>query len=269
MEEKFTKVLLSISLFFWMVFSPALAYAGNPPDAGHSSLTATEVPAGGTQSTITVTLQDSSGTPLAGDTVKLSNTTDNTIVFSPATATLDASGSATFNAASSQPGTDSIDVIDTTTNTTLTALGQVVFDPSPTPASPQCTSTPPSSAPNLYQVVAVKDSATVYFAPPSSNFDGFTISYGLDSNADTYNATFSQGNTGAAVKYTINSLTPNTKYYFKVRANNGCATGPWSNVVNSSNQTSLPITGSMDFVYFGFGAAIMILFGLRLYTKFN
>jgi len=265
MRTNFVRLLVILSVIF-LSLSPTTAYAGNPPDAAHSSLSATEVPAGGSQSTVTVTLQDSSGTPLAGDVVKLSDTADSTIVFSPATATLDASGSATFSAASSQAGTDSIDVIDTTTNTTLNALGHIIFDAAPTPASPQCSSTAPTSAPNIYQVVAANSTATIYLSPPSSSFDGFTVSYGLDANADTYNATFSQGNTGAAVKYTINSLTPNTKYYFKVRANNGCATGPWSNVMSSTGQSSLPITGSMDFVYLGLGALLLIFGGLRIYA---
>jgi hypothetical protein len=269
-EQKFVKAFISISILSWIVFSPVLAYAGNPPDAAHSSLTATEEPAdGSTQSTITITLQDSSGTAISGDTVQLSNSSDSSLKISPSSATLDSSGSATFTAASNNPGTDPITVTDTTTGTTLTNLGQIVFDVPPTPVSQQCSATAPANAPNLYQVVAVKDSATVYFAPPSDSFDGFTISYGLDSNADTYNATFSQGNTGAAVKYTVNSLTPNTKYYFKVRANNGCSNGPWSNVVSTSGQSSLPVTGSMDFAYLGIGAMIMVFGGLRLYTYFK
>src|SRR5579872_6821687 len=101
MRQKYVNFFISISAAFVFMFSPILVYAGNPPDAAHSSLTGTEVSAGGTQSTVTVTLQDSSGTPLAGDVIKLSDTADSTIVFSPATATLDASGSATFSAASS------------------------------------------------------------------------------------------------------------------------------------------------------------------------
>jgi len=264
---KINKFLALVSIIIFGLFSSSIVYAGNPPDASHSSLTATEVPADGTQSTITVTLADSSGTPLAGDTVKLSNTSDKTIVFSPANATLDASGSATFSAASSAPGTDPIDVIDTTTNTTLTALGQVIFDPSATPASPQCSSVAPTDAPNLYQVVAVKDTATLYFAPPTSSFDGITISYGLDSNADTYNTTFSQGNTGAAIKNTVGSLTPNTKYYFKVRANNGCATGPWSTVLSTSGNSTPPVTGPAELFYFGLAALILSFGGFGVYLK--
>ncbi len=270
MGIKFKKLFFLISLILLASFYAPLAYGANPPDAAHSTLTASEVPAdGNTQSTIKVTLQDSSGTPIAGDTVQLSNTSDNTLKISPSSATLDASGSATFTATSTIPGTDPITVTDTTTGTTLSALGQIVFDPTPTSSTPAACSNTAPAAPNLYQVVAIKDSATLYIAPPSSTFDGFTISYGLDSNANTYNTTFNQGATGAAIKYTVNSLTPNTKYYFKVRANNGCATGPWSSVLSSSNNTTPPITGPANIVYFGLAAALLSLCGFGVFIKFK
>jgi hypothetical protein len=267
---KFIKLLSFITLIFSISLSVPLAYAANPPDAAHSSLTATEVAAdGSTTSTVTVTLQDSSGTPLAGDTVQLANTTDSSLKISPSSATLDASGSATFTATSTTAGTDAIDVTDTTTSTTLSALGHIIFDPTPISSVPaSCSSTTPD-APNLYQVVAVKDTATIYIAPPSSTFDGFTISYGLDSNADTYNATFSQGSTGSAVKYTINSLTPNTKYYFKVRTNNGCANSAWSNVMSSSNNTTPPTTGPTNVLYFGLAAALISICGFGVFLKYK
>ena len=141
-----------------------------------------------------------------------------------------------------------------------------------------CTNAIPTSAPNLYQVTSAKDSATLYFAPPSSGFDGFTISYGLDQNADAYNATLSQGPTSGAVTYTVNSLTPNTKYYFKVRANNGCAPGPWSNVMSSSSGSSStatgsttgttpPVTGPTDVLYLGIAAFLLSMGGLGVFIK--
>lgn len=150
-----------------------------------------------------------------------------------------------------------------------------------------CTKTVPSSAPNLYQVTAASSSATLYFAPPSSGFDGFTVSYGLDATASTYNASFSQGPTSGAVNYTVNALTPGSQYFFKVRANNGCAPGPWSNVLasNSSNSASgtpssntssntssssgvtPPVTGPADVFYFGIGALLLSLVGLGVFIK--
>ena len=41
-----------------------------------------------------------------------------------------------------------------------------------------------------------------------------------------------------AIPYTINYLNPATKYYFKVRANNGCMSGEWSNILSIAIPTS-------------------------------
>ena len=183
------------------------------------------------------------------------------------------------NATSTTAGTDSIDVTDTTTSTTLPALGQIIFDPvatgtpgptsvpTPAPTSTTCSTTAPTDAPNLYSVVAVNGTATLYITPPSSTFDSFTISYGLNSNANSYSTNFSQGATSGAVQYTISSLTPNTTYYFMVRANNGCAAGPWSNVRSSSSNTSLPVTGPTDVIYIGLAALFVSAGGLGMFIK--
>jgi cobalamin biosynthesis Mg chelatase CobN len=34
----------------------------------------------------------------------------------------------------------------------------------------------------------------------------------------------------------VNSLQPNTKYYFKIRSGNGCATGNWSNEISAQTK---------------------------------
>jgi hypothetical protein len=269
MGIKIQKLIAVLAFTIWTIFFIPLAYAGNPPDAAHSSLTGTEVAADGTtQSTIKVTLQDATGTPLAGDTVSLANNTDSSLKISPSSGTLDASGSATFTATSQTPGVDAISVTDSTTGTTLDSLGQVTFDPSATPASPQCTATAPTSAPNLYQVVMVNSSATLYITPPSGSYDGFTISYGTDANANSYSTSFSQGATSGAVQHTVNSLTPNTKYYFMVRATNGCAAGPWSTVVSTSGSSSTPpTTGPTDIIYIGIAALFLALGGIGIFVK--
>ena len=165
----------------------------------------------------------------------------------------------------------------------------VVYADDPTPTPGPCTDTAPTDAPNLYQITPASDSATLYFAPPGTTYTGFIISYGLDSNADTYNATMSQGASSGAITYTVNALTPNSKYFFKVQAINNCATGPWSTVLNTttgsggSSSTSSggssgsssntgpqpPVTGSMDAVYLAIAAGLMIFGGLRFYTKFK
>jgi len=277
--------IIAVAILF--VSLPLIAFAGNPPDASHSSLTSTEVPADGTTtSSVTVTLKDSGNTPLTGDSVTISAPGDATAVISPGSAVLDGSGQATFTVTSTTPGTDSINVTDTTTSTTLTALGTITFDPVPTATlTPTPTETPtptpgsdngsngnsgsssttcgnqsPTDAPSLYQINRIKDSAVLYFLQPSSGFDGYAISYGLTSDSNDYSVSFKEGVLTGAVTYTINDLTPNLTYYFKVRATNGCAAGPWSTVLsaNNSGTSILPVTGP--------GSSILMLGGLGLAT---
>jgi hypothetical protein len=274
-KTKLIKIIstLSILTLFFTISSSLVIYAGNPPDQANSSMVVSpdQVPADGTTvATITVTLKDNLGTPLSGDSVTLSALGDPRAVFSPASAVLDAMGIATFSATSTMPGTDAISVTDTTTSTTLSSLGQVIFTsvsvPSTDTSNANCSKTYPSNAPNLYQVTAGQTSTTLFYAEPSSDFDGYTISYGTTSSADGYNITYSQGRVGSANKYTVSDLTPKTIYYFKIRANNGCATGPWSSVLSSSSQT-LPEAGPSNFLTFGLIGAMLIVVGSSLVIK--
>lgn len=128
-----------------------------------------------------------------------------------------------------------------------------------------CASQAPSDAPNLYQVSMSSSSATLYFAQPTSTFDGYVISYGLSSSADAYSVSFMQGSIQGANKYVINDLFPKTNYYFKVRATNGCASGPWSQTVSTNVQgaSSLPETGPQNmFIIAGISAGALILTGI-------
>jgi hypothetical protein len=62
--------------------------------------------------------------------------------------------------------------------------------------------------------------------------DTYTVSYGPYNGADTYNVTFNDSDKSGAIPYTINYLNSGTPYYFKVRANNGCMPGEWSNTLS-------------------------------------
>jgi nucleoid-associated protein YgaU len=50
---------------------------------------------------------------------------------------------------------------------------------------------------------------------------------------------FHDSDKSGAVAYTINALNANTTYYFKVRANNGCMGGEWSNTLSLKTAYSL------------------------------
>ena len=147
-----------------------------------------------------------------------------------------------------------------------------------------CTDTVPTEAPNLYQITPGQSSATLYFSPPSGMYTGFLISYGLDSNANTYNATMSQGVSSGAITYTVNALSPNTLYYFKVQAINNCASGPFSSVVSTTSTSSTgtvtassgssssgsiktPVTGPEDVIYFGIAALLVSVGGFGVFLK--
>lgn len=114
--------------------------------------------------------------------------------------------------------------------------GSQTSSPNQTPSS--CTTSPPALAPHLYQISSTATSSTLYFTPTGGNTTGYTISYGTTNSADQYAISFNNSETSGAVSYTINALTQNTMWYFKVRANSGCATGAYS--PTSSSTTTVP-----------------------------
>lgn len=114
-------------------------------------------------------------------------------------------------------------------------------NPTPTPAPsssngpaslPQnlqvtCTAFIPNGAPNLFLIKPGKSSATLYFAPVTGQNTGYTISYGLNPEANQFATMFNYGFSGGVIPYTINYLFPAT-WYFKVSGMNTCMPGSWS-----------------------------------------
>lgn len=94
-----------------------------------------------------------------------------------------------------------------------------------------CTSTPPPDAPNLFQINRTTYTDKLFFSPvPSSDsITGYTISYGFQAGDDRYDISIPYGTSTGVITYTVNSLDPLVAYTFKVRADNGCAPGVWSN----------------------------------------
>ncbi len=92
----------------------------------------------------------------------------------------------------------------------------------------ECTQTKPVSKPDLFQINTTKDTATLYFTPVSKPVSAYQISYGYDDKVERFGTSFSPTGNDGVQTYTINSLSPNTAYFFKVRASNGCMPGDWS-----------------------------------------
>jgi hypothetical protein len=101
-----------------------------------------------------------------------------------------------------------------------------------------CTAVAPEGSPNLYQINTNSETATLYFAPAPRPYDKYIISYGLTPKADSHSVVFDSSNSSGAIKYKINSLTKNTKYYFKVRAGYDCTAGSWSETLLAKTSKS-------------------------------
>ncbi len=99
---------------------------------------------------------------------------------------------------------------------------------------PSCTTQVPSGVPIIYQIKSNANSSTLYFTPTGSNTTGYTISYGTSNSADQYTATFNSSDTSGAISFSVNDLSYNTIWYFKVRSQNGCAPGNYSPIMSSS-----------------------------------
>lgn len=91
-----------------------------------------------------------------------------------------------------------------------------------------CAEKSPGSAPDLYEVDATGTTAVVYFAPANQPHTNYYVSFGDGLNTEGYGAEFSLSQTTGALKYDVYHLKSGAVYSFKVRAGNGCKTGPWS-----------------------------------------
>lgn len=135
---------------------------------------------------------------------------------------------------------------DSEPSTTLGGEENVPISSTSTSNPPICGDTPPGNkAPWLYKAIAQEsNSILLSFTDADDPIDKYVLEYGLESNNYIYGAQ-NIGGKGTRT-YLVQSLQPNTTYYFKIRAGNGCTTGPWSNEISTktlsmsvSNQTNL------------------------------
>ncbi len=107
--------------------------------------------------------------------------------------------------------------------------------PSPVPltqSSPaKCNLASPLLAPWLHSATQIdKDTVRLSFLNNDVSSNSFVVEYGTETGSYKFSTpSFGDKNTSY---YDVSSLEPSVKYYFRIRANNDCATGPWSNVIN-------------------------------------
>ncbi len=109
-----------------------------------------------------------------------------------------------------------------------------------------CTdSTPGSKAPLLYgALVKSPTQIELVFTDAQDPYDYYYVEYGLSSGKYLFGANkiATKGQRTAQIKL----LMPGITYYFRIRAGNGCATGPWSNEI--SGKTTPLFSGGLEFV---------------------
>lgn len=97
------------------------------------------------------------------------------------------------------------------------------------PGPQVCSSLPPGSkTPMIYAAIPISNkSLTLYFTEADKPFDRYYVQYGNEPGKYIYSGEFLAKEGMRTL--TIGHLFPNRRYYFQIRAGNGCATGGWSN----------------------------------------
>lgn len=104
------------------------------------------------------------------------------------------------------------------------------------PTAQGCGKSAPSNAPDLFRIDTTKNTAKLYFSPVNDYLDHYFIAYGYSQGDERFGVEYSAQLSKGVADYTINCLSPNTLYYFKVRGGNGCATGSWSNSLTAKTE---------------------------------
>ena len=244
------KILSFVSALIFLFLVPTTILAGNPPDKSQSSYPNfnSSYPAdGSTTVSITLTLHDSGGSPVAGDVIQLS-TSDGTANFPTNNVTTGSDGKANFTMTSTTAGTDSISLHDTSNSTNDSQFSNwfnISFYAAATPTatpSDSCSNVPPS--PVLTSVVSKSNNtATLTWVDSANPVSNYIASYGTTSGKYIYGAPNIGGQ--GTTTYTIGSLSANKTYYFVVAASNKCGISSFSNevsaIINPTATTPTPI----------------------------
>ena len=99
----------------------------------------------------------------------------------------------------------------------------------PSYSSFTCTDARPLFKSDLFQINTTYNSAKLFFTPLADTNQYF-ISFSTNPDAEKHGEQVTLLREGVQ-SHSIYFLKPNTTYYVKVRGQNGCATGDWSNIM--------------------------------------
>lgn len=108
-----------------------------------------------------------------------------------------------------------------------------------------CTDSKPLFSSDLFQINTTKNSAKLFFTPFADTSD-FYISFSENSNAEEHGEQVTLIREGVQ-SHTIYQLKPNTVYYTKIRGQNGCNSGDWSNVMKFKTDSKIYYKNSTIF----------------------
>lgn len=72
----------------------------------------------------------------------------------------------------------------------------------------------------------------LFFTPAELPVTKYVLAYGTESDNYLYGIPDLYLNSREPMTYLVRSLSPGTTYYFRIRSDNGCMTGPWSNEIS-------------------------------------
>lgn len=125
--------------------------------------------------------------------------------------------------------------IPTPTSTPTTNDSSSSSNSNSSTSTPSCGDATPGNAPWLYGAIPEDgNSVMLNWTDAQDPYNKYVLEYGTKSGNYQYGAD-NMGGKGTR-SYLVSSLSPNTIYYFRVRAGNGCATGPWSNELSTTTK---------------------------------
>ena len=215
------------------LFLATHVFAGNPPDQGKSTINGTMVPADGlTSSTVTISIKDATGNTVSGNDSIVITSTNSSTSFNPSSVTLDGSGIFYTQMKSTFVGSVPVTVTDSSVNTQIT--GYVYFYQPGTAAPPPgaCLDPAPGSTAKLISAVSSDAHAiTLTWTDADNPVTYYLLSYGLSSGNYIYGVPNIGGQ--GATSFTVGGLSTGKKYYFVIRAGNGCTPGAFSNELSA------------------------------------